>query len=282
MNYRHLYHAGNFADVVKHLTLVLLLEHLHKKPEPFCYLDTHAGIGRYPLDSVEAQKTGEYRSGIAKLVSATGVPAPIVEYLRLVLAADPLNRPSKLHAYPGSPLLARALLRPQDRAVLCELHPADAEALKRLFDADPQVAVHHMNGYHGLKAFVPPRERRGLVLIDPPFEVEDEFEQLVTGLQEAHRRWATGIYAIWYPIKDRRGVRRFYSALEKTGLRKLLLAEFSLYPEDLPDRFNGCGMIILNPPWQLDARLGELLPALAEHLAEPGQARVGVDWLVPE
>jgi 23S rRNA (adenine2030-N6)-methyltransferase len=282
MNYRHLYHAGNFADVVKHLTLVLLLEHLRRKPEPFCYLDTHAGIGRYPLDSIEAQKTGEYRAGIGKLLTATALPAPIADYRGLVLAADPLNQPSKLHAYPGSPLLARALLRPQDRAVLMELHPADAGTLKRLFRGDIQVAVHHMNGYHGLKAFVPPKERRGLVLIDPPFEVEDEFEQLLAGLVEAHRRWATGIYAIWYPIKDRRGVWRFHNALKKTGLRKLLLAEFCLYPEDLPDRFNGCGMIIVNPPWQLDARLRELYSALTERLGEPDQARVNVDWLVPE
>lgn len=282
MNYRHLYHAGNFADVCKHLCLLALLDHLRKKPEPFCYLDTHAGIGRYELSRMEAQKTGEYHGGIGKLLGAQALPPELTDYVERVIGFDAGNRRDALRVYPGSPALARGKLREQDRAVLVELHPADFETLKALFRGDRQVAVHHMNAYHAMKAFVPPRERRGLVLIDPPFEIEDEFEQLVSGLQEAHRRWPTGIYAIWYPVKDRREVFRFHAALRRTGIRKILAAEFCLYPEDLPDRLNGSGMVIVNPPWQIEQRLLPNLQALAALLTTPEQARISIDWLVPE
>lgn len=279
MNYRHIYHAGNFADVVKHLTLVALLEQLQRKPQPFCYLDTHAGLGEYSLESEQARKTLEYVNGVGRLLQARNLPAEIEHYLALVRARNPAGA---LQRYPGSPALARALLRPQDRAVLMELHPEDAAVLKTRFRGDDQVAVHHMDGYHGLKAFLPPAERRGLVLIDPPFEVTDEFERMVEGLRQAHRRWPTGVYALWYPVKDRRGVWHFHQDLKKSGIRKILLAELCLYPEDDPERFNGCGMVIVNPPWQLDSRLAVLLPVLAAHLGDPAQARVTVDWLVPE
>lgn len=282
MNYRHVYHAGNFADVVKHVCLLMLLERLREKPGGFCYLDTHAGVGRYALDSVEAQKTDEYRDGVLRLFSQVNPPPELTHYLERVLTADPNNTPGELVSYPGSPMLARALLRQQDRAVLVELHPADSQALKAIFRGDGQVHVHHMNGYHALKAFLPPTERRGLVLIDPPFEREDEFEQLIAGLLEAYRRWPTGMYAIWYPVKDRRAVFRFQSELMRTGLRGILRTEFCRYPEDRPDRFNGCGMLLVNPPWKLEERLRPVLAALGQSLAEPGQARVSVQWLVPE
>lgn len=279
MNYRHIYHAGNFADVVKHVVLLTLLQYLHKKPQPFCYLDTHAGIGRYPLDSVEAQKTLEYHQGVERLYTAAGLPQEIADYIERVRGSDPANSTGHLAVYPGSPLLARGLLRPQDRAVLLELHPSDAASLKALFRSDRQVAVHATDGYQGLKAFLPPPERRGLVLIDPPFEAVNEFERLVDGLREATRRWPTGMYAVWYPIKDRRDTYRFEAALKKIGLPKLLLAELCLFPDDLPDRFNGCGMAIVNPPWQHDLLLQKLLPALAARLAEPVHGRYRVEWL---
>ncbi len=283
MNYRHIYHAGNFADVVKHITLIELLRHLAKKPEPFCYLDTHAGIGRYPLTAIQAQKTLEYRGGVGRLIDAAALPAPLADYVALVRSFDPTAQSSEqLQVYPGSPALARALLRPQDRAVLAELHSEDGPALKRLFAGDPQVAVHLMDGYHALKAFLPPKERRGLVLVDPPFEVEDEFERLVEGLKQAHRRWATGIYALWYPVKDRREVHRFQQALKKTGIRKQLLIELCLYPDDDPRRLNGCGLVVVNPPWQFDEKMREALTALAPLLTDPAQTRIVVDWLVPE
>jgi 23S rRNA (adenine2030-N6)-methyltransferase len=282
MNYRHIYHAGNFADVVKHVVLLTLLEHLGRKPQAFCYLDTHAGIGRYPLGSTEAQKTLEYRSGVMRLYRANGLPPALARYVQLVRASDPANDEQRLAVYPGSPLLARALLRPQDRAVLMELHPDDAATLKEVFRGDDQIAVHQTDGYHGLKAFLPPKERRGMALIDPPFEAPDEFDRLVEGLQNAHRRWATGLYAIWYPVKDRRDVWRFETALKKSGIPKILLAELCLYPNDLPDRLNGCGMVIVNPPWQHDALLQGLLPTLAEHLAPATGSRLRVEWLARE
>jgi len=283
MNYRHIYHAGNFADVVKHITLLQLLRHLCKKPEPFCYLDTHAGIGRYPLDAAQALKTLEYQSGVGLLVDLGNLPAAVGDYVARVLEFNPAySREQTLRVYPGSPALARALLRPQDRAVLAELHEEDAQSLKSLFRGDPQVAVHRMDGYHALKAFLPPKERRGLVLIDPPFEVTDEFERMVEGLTQAHRRWATGIYALWYPVKDRREVHRFHQALKKTGIRKQLLVELCLYPDDDPRRLNGCGLVIVNPPWQLDQQLAAAMEALAEHLARTDKPRITVDWLVPE
>lgn len=281
MNYRHIYHAGNFADVVKHAVLLTLLAHLRRKPQPFCYLDTHAGIGRYPLASGEARKTLEYRGGIGRLYGASGLPPLLADYVARVGACDPANRGDALAVYPGSPLLAHGALRAQDRAVLMELHPQDAGTLKALFHGDRQVAVHAIDGYQGLKAFLPPKERRGLVLIDPPFEVADEFDRLLAGLQTAYRRWPTGIYALWYPVKDRRDVRRFQERLVKTGIAKLLLAELCLYPDDRPDRFNGYGMVIVNPPWQHDEQLRSLLPQLAARLAEPGNARTRVEWLTP-
>lgn len=279
MNYRHIYHAGNFADVVKHVVLLSLLQHLGKKPQPFCYFDAHAGIGRYPLDSPEAQKTQEYQGGAARLYAAAEPTPLLAEYIRRLREADPANTDERLAVYPGSPLLARACMRPQDRAVLMELHPQDAARLKALFRGDRQVAVHMTDGYHGLKAFLPPKERRGIVLIDPPFEAADEFARLASGLQEAHRRWATGIYAVWYPVKDRHDVRRLQTALQASGLPKLLLAELCVYPEDRPDRLSGCGMVLVNPPWRHDLLLQELLVALAAHLAEPDAARVRVEWL---
>lgn len=282
MNYRHIYHAGNFADVVKHVVLLMVLEHLQRKPLPYCYLDTHAGIGRYPLDSLEAQKTQEHLGGVSRLLTTKPLAPELTDYLTRVRAADAGNSDDHIAVYPGSPLLAQGCLRPQDRAVLMELHPHDAATLKNLFCGDSQVAVHQVDGYHGLKAFVPPKERRGMVLIDPPFEQADEFDRLVNGLKEAHRRWATGIYAIWYPVKDRRDVWHFHDALKKSGLPKILLAELCLYPEDMPDRFNGCGMVIVNPPWQIDDRLREVLPAIAGSLSEPGQARVRLEWLAGE
>lgn len=279
MNYRHIYHAGNFADVVKHVVLQTLLQHLHNKPKPFCFLDTHAGIGRYPLASDESQKTLEFTRGIGRLYQDPALPAVLAEYVELVRASDPANTAEELAVYPGSPLLARALLRPQDRAVLMELHPADAASLKALFRGDQQVAVHASNGYHGLKAFLPPPERRGLVLIDPPFEATNEFAQIIDGIKKGTQRWPSGIYAIWYPIKDRRATQRFEKELKKTGLANILLTEVCLHPEDLPDRFNGCGMAIINPPWKQDLLLRDVLPILVDYLAEPGQGRYRVEWL---
>ena len=285
MNYRHAFHAGNFADVVKHAVLALLLERLGGKPAPWFMLDTHAGLGRYDLDSVSAGRTGEAVGGIGRLAAALAgtVPRPeLAAYVGAVAAMNPDLAPGAAPRwYPGSPRLARALMRPGDRLVLAEAHPDDVRVLRREFAGDPQVQVHHRDGWAALKAFLPPPERRGLVLIDPPYEDPGEAERLVDGLAAAHRRWPTGQFALWYPVKERAWVWRLHEALVATGIRRQLVAELTILPDDDWRRLNGCGMILVNPPWQIDATLATLLPRLHRALAvEAGGWRV--DWLVPE
>ena len=282
MNYRHAYHAGNFADVVKHATLALLIERLKAKATPFCVLDTHAGIGRYDLSSTEAQKTGEFRDGILRLLEAdpNKLPGELEPYLAVVRELN-RGRP-ELRWYPGSPRLALDLLRPQDRLALLELHPEDARTLTGLFAGDRRVSIHNADGYVGLKAFLPPKERRGLVLVDPPFERKDEFTRLARGLRQAHRRWATGQYLLWYPIKGRGPVDLFHDELKASGIARVLVAELLLRPPSDPERLNGCGLVLVNPPWRLDATLSSLLPKLATlfHAARGAGARI--EWLVAE
>jgi 23S rRNA (adenine2030-N6)-methyltransferase len=280
MNYRHIFHAGSFTDVFKHAVFALLLQRLCAKETPFCVIDTQAGIGRYDLTSDPAVRTGESRGGIARVLAAADrLPAELTPYVDAVRALNTPDDP--LHWYPGSPRLARSLMRPQDRLVLAELHPDDVIDLQREFERDRNTSVLHQDGYRTLKAHVPPRERRGIVLIDPPFEVTDEFERLTVALAAAHARWATGIFAIWYPIKERATIWRFHDALERTGIRKILNAELLIHAEDNHLRLNGCGMIIVNPPWQLDQTLEAVLPSLHDAL----EARAGgtkVEWIVLE
>jgi 23S rRNA (adenine2030-N6)-methyltransferase len=280
MNYRHIFHAGSFTDVFKHAVFALLLQRLCAKETPFCVIDTHAGIGRYDLTSDPAVRTGESRGGIARVLAAADrLPAELTPYVDAVRALNTPDDP--LHWYPGSPRLARSLMRPQDRLVLAELHPDDVIDLQREFERDRNTSVLHQDGYRTLKAHVPPRERRGIVLIDPPFEVTDEFERVTVALAAAHARWATGIFAIWYPIKERATIWRFHDALERTGIRKILNAELLIHAEDNHLRLNGCGMIIVNPPWQLDQTLEAVLPSLHDAL----EARAGgtkVEWIVLE
>jgi 23S rRNA (adenine2030-N6)-methyltransferase len=270
VNYRHAYHAGGFSDVVKHAVLALLIERLKEKPAAFSVLDTHAGTGQYDLADETAEKTGEWQLGIGRLLEAE--PHQLLKPYLDVVRAKP---------YPGSPRLARVLLRPRDRLVLCELHPEDFAALKREFRGDVQVALHHRDAWEALPALVPPKEKRGLVLVDPAFEVTDEFARMLNAVQAAHRRWPGGQYALWYPIKHRGPVEIFLGALKATGMRKLLLLELTVHRELTPDRLNGCGMVLINPPWQFDAALLELLPWLQQRLAQSGgDARV--EWLTGE
>lgn len=278
MNYRHAYHAGNFADVQKHAVLALVIEHLKRKDGAFRYVDTHAGIGAYDLASVQAEKTCEWQAGIGRVLAAAAPPAELEPYLRAVEAVNPGG--GVLH-YPGSPAVVAALSRPIDRLALCELHPEDCGILRRVFRADARVGVHHMDGYTALKAMLPPPERRGLVLIDPPFEVRDEFVQMRKGLGEALKRWPTGMYALWYPIKDRAPVARFHADLAMLGPNKALVAEVMINGDDTSDRLNGAGLVLINPPWKLDEALSTLLPWLAEVLA-PGHGFARLEWLVPE
>ncbi|WP_207459576.1 23S rRNA (adenine(2030)-N(6))-methyltransferase RlmJ [Azospirillum sp. SYSU D00513] len=278
MNYRHIFHAGNPADVMKHAVLAMILDHLRAKPTPFCVLDTHAGIGRYDLESEPARKTLEYQDGIGRLFGAPPAHPALAPYIEAVSA---LNPDGVLRWYPGSPRLTRALMRENDRLVLVELHPEDCRTLRDEFKGDRQTSVHCQDAYVALKAHLPPKEKRGLVLMDPPFEQPDEYARLAEGLKAAHRRWPTGIFALWYPIKERPAVWRFHEALESAGIPKILTVELTWHPEDTHTRLNGSGLMIVNPPWRLDESLREALPALHAALPSTGGG-VTVDWLVPE
>jgi len=278
MNYRHAFHAGGFADVMKHAILAHLIGALGRKETPFGVLDTHAGAGRYDLAAPEAARTGEAREGVLRLLASLAADAPredeaalLAPYLDGLRAANP-GWP-ELRTYPGSAALAHALLRPRDRLVAVELHPEEARALRRAFAHERQVAVHEADGYEALRAFLPPAERRGLVLIDPPYEEPDEFRRIARALPEALRRFRAGIFAIWYPIKDTGPVERFLAELAALG-RPALAAELYRFPPDDPARLNGTGMAILNPPWKLDETLAALLPALAGRLGAEGGTRL--------
>jgi 23S rRNA (adenine2030-N6)-methyltransferase len=277
MNYRHIYHAGNFADVFKHAVVTLIVERLKEKPAPFVVLDTHAGAGLYDVASAEALKTGEFALGYGRVAAEGGLPAGLAAYAAAVQAANPGGGS---RYYPGSPVLVRALLRPRDRLVACELHPEDAADLKRHFRGDKQAQVHHRDGYEALVALLPPKEKRGLVLIDPPFEDAQERRRVVQALVRAHGRWPQGVYAIWYPIKGGAEARLFHAELANTGIAGQLAAEIAVRAGDDQDVLNGCGMAIVNPPFRLDEALGRVLPALHKKLAAAGEA--AVRWLAPE
>jgi 23S rRNA (adenine2030-N6)-methyltransferase len=278
VNYRHAFHAGGFVDVVKHLILVRILAYLALKPAAFRVIDTHAGIGRYDLKSDEAQRSPEWREGIGRLVEKplTGRAAELAAPYLDVIAGE--NPKGGVRYYPGSPLLARRLLREQDRLFALELHPEDRRALAKLFAGDIQVRVTEIDGWLALGAYLPPKERRGLVLIDPPFEEKGEFARLAEGLAVAHRKWATGIFALWYPLKDRRQVNGFIADVKASGITRVLRAELTVRrPED--GELFGTGMLIVNPPFTLEDELKVLLPALSERLAQEGRGGWTVDWV---
>lgn len=277
MNYRHAFHAGGFVDVSKHITLTRLIEYLKLKPAAFRMIDTHAGIGRYSLTGEEAKRSPEWLDGIAKLLAAELKPpvkALVQPYIDAVMSD---NRNGTLARYPGSPLLARKLFRPQDRLSALELHPADYRKLRDLFEGDIQVRVTELDGWLALNAYVPPKEKRGLVLIDPPFEERGEWERMVEGLGKAHKKWATGLYALWYPLKEPREVNSFVTALKATGINKMLRTELTVMTP-IAGRLYGTGMIVVNPPFTLEAELNAILPALAKVL-EQGRGGHRVEWI---
>jgi 23S rRNA (adenine2030-N6)-methyltransferase len=275
MNYRHAYHAGNFADAFKHIVLVALIKAMSRKDKPFCFLDTHAGIGIYDLMATAAKKSGEADSGITKIYNAPNPPALIQDYLACVAQFNELT-PDQLRYYPGSPGFARRLLRPQDKMVLTELHEDDWQSLKKNFPHYKQVAIHHQDGYQALKAFLPPKERRGLTLIDPPYEKPNELTTVVTALAEAVTRFATGVFALWYPIKDSRSLTKLHHAFQNKLPYPLLITELCIYPETLGTELNGCGMLIVNPPWQLHETIQEILPWLWNVLSPNKQGRYNI------
>lgn len=259
MNYRHRFHAGNVADVFKHIVLVLVLEALRAKDTPFCVVDTHAGSGLYRL-----APSGEYQQGIGRLWPERNRWPALEPYFSLLAH---YNRQA-LRAYPGSPLLIAQLLRPQDRAVLIERDPQEAAALAANLRGRPGIAIHEADGFAMLAAVVPPRENRGLVIIDPPYEQPREFEQAAQALGAALKRWRNGVYCLWYPIKQRRPVERLHAEVRSFGAPGYAL-EFLTLPEDVPQRLNGSGVVLVNPPWRLDESLRAVLAPLAEFLAPP-------------
>jgi len=283
VNYRHAFHAGNFADVFKHAILIGLIDALKAKPTPFCYIDTHAGAGRYDLRDEEARKTGEFVDGVQRLLVAANLPDSLRPYFDLLRAANAADANGHLNVYPGSPLIAGLTLRDSDRIALCEVQDAETAALRKLFADDKRVGVHQRDGYSALAGLVPPKERRGVVLIDPPFEAQEaEFRTIQSALADAYAHWPTGIYAIWYPIKLHRQVLRFQRWFAKQGIKKTLVAELMIDADDSPLRLNGCGMVIVNAPWQFDAWLARLLPDLERLLARSPRASHRLEWLTRE
>ena len=281
MNYRHAFHAGNHADVLKHLSLLALIDTFKRKDSPFFVLDTHAGRGRYLLAAEESRKTGEADDGVMRLMAQPKLPEIVERYLKAVQADNPVG---SLIAYPGSPLLAVQASREQDRFAFCEFQPEEAKALKELFAGDSRVRVHGGDGYAAVRAFLPPKAGqskigRGLVLIDPPYEAQDaEYPQIISALRETLSRWPQATCAVWYPIKQRRSLLPFFRKAAALPVKSALLAELQVRPDDSPLRLNGSGMLFLNPPWQFDQTLAPALPVLKAQLGELG-ASTRLEWL---
>jgi 23S rRNA (adenine2030-N6)-methyltransferase len=288
MNYRHHFHAGNFADVMKHALLVRLLAGLQKKEKGFLYLDTHAGRGSYDLSVAEKGDTlaraPEYPNGIGRLWTRTDLPEMLAGYVELVKKFDRERGGGGAapRFYPGSPWIARLLARPQDRLTLCEKHPEEFELLDIAISREPKVSVQERDGYGALRAMLPPPEKRGLVLIDPPFEAADEWAKILTALGEGLQRFPSGVCVVWYPLTERARVEEFFHELLALKLPPTLVAELMIAGERSELKMKGCGLVILNPPWQFDHEAKPLLEFLAGALAQEPGGSGRVRWLVPE
>ncbi|MDQ0394627.1 23S rRNA (adenine(2030)-N(6))-methyltransferase RlmJ [Labrys monachus] len=285
MNYRHAFHAGNFADVLKHVVLARILTHLKQKDAPFRVIDTHAGVGLYDLEADEARRTGEWRDGVGLLAGqeaaapATGAIADLLAPWRSVVDGLMAQQPP---LYPGSPWLSAELTRAQDHLVFCEKHPEDARLLRQNFGGSRRVKVIEGDAWALLPGLLPPPERRGLVFIDPAFEQENEFRTIAENVGRALQRWATGVYAIWYPLKGLREADGFARRMAALPAARALRFEISRYAVQRIDRLNGCGMIILNPPWRLDEELREIGAHLARLFAREGEGVLRLDWIRQE
>ncbi|HFG2432599.1 TPA: 23S rRNA (adenine(2030)-N(6))-methyltransferase RlmJ [Vibrio cholerae] len=278
LSYRHSFHAGNHADVLKHIVQSLILNSLQQKEKPFVYHDTHSGVGRYDLTHEWSEKTGEYKQGIARVWQQDHIPAELDSYLD---AIRQLNQGETLRYYPGSPRVARAHLREQDRMVLTELHPSDYPLLEQEFDRDRQVSIYKEDGFARLKASLPPQERRGLVLIDPPYELAKEYGDVVRAIAHSYKRWATGIYAIWYPVVNRCDIDDMLQGLQGLEIRKILQIELGVAPDTNERGMTASGMIVINPPWTLESQMQTILPFLKQAIA-PATGHYKVEWVVPE
>lgn len=278
LSYRHSFHAGNHADVIKHIVQSLIIEALKNKDKAFVYHDTHSGAGRYDLNDEWSEKTGEYKDGIAKIWQRDDIPATLTPYLETIRA---LNKGNELRYYPGSPRVGRSLLREQDRAVFTELHPSDFPLLLQEFRGDRQVKMHKEDGFARLKASLPPKERRGMVLIDPPYELKHEYQDVADAIKESVKRWATGTYAIWYPVVYRRNIDLILRELKAHGIRKILQIELGVSPDSEERGMTASGMIVINPPWKLESQMAEVLPWLQSVIA-PDSGHTKLEWVVPE
>ncbi|KDO14989.1 hypothetical protein DP83_05475 [Vibrio metoecus] len=278
LSYRHSFHAGNHADVLKHIVQSLILNSLQQKEKPFVYHDTHSGVGRYDLTHEWSEKTGEYKQGIARVWQQDNIPAELNSYLD---AIRQLNQGETLRYYPGSPRVARAHLREQDRMVLTELHPSDYPLLEQEFHRDRQVSIYKEDGFARLKASLPPQERRGLVLIDPPYELAKEYRDVVQAIAQSYKRWATGIYAIWYPVVNRCDIDDMVEGLQGLGIRKILQIELGVSPDTNERGMTASGMIVVNPPWTLESQMQTILHFLKQAIA-PATGHYKVEWVVPE
>lgn len=279
MNYRHAFHAGNFADVLKHAVLARIVKHLAEKPAAFRVIDTHAGAGLYDLSGPEASRTSEWREGIGRLANGT-LSAKARELLAPYLDAISAFNAGEIVTYPGSPLIACSLMRPDDRLVACELEPIAAQALAQNLHGERRAKTVAIDGWTALKAYVPPKERRGVVIVDPAFEQPDEFQRLAAGIAASHRKWPTGIYLVWFPIKRRDAADDFERRLSESAIPKILRAELHVAPFD-PERLTASGLVVINPPWRLEEEMKILLPALASVLSQShGGFRLG--WVTRE
>ncbi|MES4614949.1 MAG: 23S rRNA (adenine(2030)-N(6))-methyltransferase RlmJ [Ewingella sp.] len=279
LSYRHSFHAGNHADVLKHTVQSLIIESLKEKEKPFLYLDTHAGAGRYLLSGEHAERTGEYLEGIARIWQREDQPAELAAYMS---AIKHFNRNESLRYYPGSPLIARQLLREEDKLHLTELHPSDFPLLRSEFQKDNRARVVREDGYQQLKAQLPPQSRRGLILMDPPYELKTDYQDVVKGIQEGYKRFATGTYALWYPVVMRQQIKKMLRDLEATGIRRILQIELGVRPDSDQRGMTASGMIVINPPWKLEQQMNNVLPWLLETLVPSGTGHQLVKWVVPE
>lgn len=282
MNYRHGFHAGNFADVLKHVVLTRVLLHLAAKPTPYRIIDTHAGSGRYDLGSEEALRTHEWKDGVARLDQSPLAPAAeelLAPYRAAIAGIRALYGAG---AYPGSPWFCRNLMRPEDRLIAAELHPPTYQKLVEAIGRDRRCKALAIDGWTALRANVPPKERRGLVLIDPPFEQKDEFATLAAQFIAAHRKWPTGIYALWYPIKDLRAVERMVEEIVESGITRILRLEIAVDRPEAAGGLGATGLLIVNPPWLLAKEADILLPALTERLAQGPRPRYLCDAIRPD
>ena len=279
LSYRHSFHAGNFADVLKHTVATSIINYMLKKDKPLCYLDTHSGCGAYSLQSDEALKTNEFNNGIVPLWGGTDLPAPVAAYLEQVVE---FNAQSKLEFYPGSPSIALQMLRAEDRLFLFELHPNEFTNMRENFSGNRQIKMANSDGLKGLIANMPPKERRGFVLIDPSYEIKTEYHEVVDTLIKAYKRFATGTYALWYPVVNRHTIDTMEQELINSGIKNIQLFELGIGADSLEKGMTSSGMIVINPPWTLQKEMQDSLPFLAQALGQNGQGFYRIETLMTE